>query len=76
MTVQQLKAEIEYYDENANVIFNFGDPDVEVESWTEDKYGYKTVSINCKLEPRFIGECRGDMWIDLGILNKPEEENT
>ena len=70
MTVKELKEELEYYDEDANVIFNFDDPDVEVESWTENKYGYKTASIDCNLEPTFISEHHGDMWIELGKENK------
>ena len=66
MTVKELKAELEFYDDDAEVVFNFNDSSVEVDSWTEDKYGCKTVSIDCNLKPTFIGELRGDMRIELG----------
>ena len=38
MTVKDLKAELEFYEDDAEVIFDFDDPSVEVDSWTEDKY--------------------------------------
>lgn len=73
MTVKELKAELEFYNEDAEVIFNFDDPSVEVESWTEDKYGYKTVRIDCNLEPTFMSEFRGDLRIELGVKEDKTE---
>ena len=67
MTVKELKEELSYYDDDAEVIFDFDDPSVEVDSWTEDKYGYKTVSIDKELKPTFISEFRGDFRIELGV---------
>lgn len=67
MTVKELKEELEYYDDSMEIQFNFDDSSVEVESWTEDKYGYKTVSIDKKLKPTFISEFRGKMRIELGV---------
>ena len=43
MTVKEFKEELEFYDDEAEVIFSFED-DVDCESWTEDKYGNKKVS--------------------------------
>lgn len=68
MTVAELKKELEYYDDDMEVVFNLDDPSVEVDSWTEDKYGFHTVSIDKNLEPTFISVCRGDMRIELGVI--------
>ena len=67
MTVKDLKAELEFYDDDAEVIFNFDDSSVEVDSWTEDKWGFHTVSINAELEPTFMSDFRGDLRIELGV---------
>lgn len=67
MTVKELKEELSYYDEDSEVIFNFDDPDVEIDSWTEDKWGFKTVKIDANLEPTFMSEFHGDCRIELGI---------
>ena len=66
MTVKELKEELEFYDEDAQVIFAFDDSSVAVDSWTEDRWGDKTVSLNVTLKPTFISEFRGDMRIELG----------
>jgi len=68
MTVAELKKELEYYDDDMEVVFNLDDPSVEVDSWTEDKWGTHTVSIDKNLEPTFISVCRGDMRIELGVI--------
>lgn len=70
MTVAELKKELEYYDDDMEVVFNLDDPSVEVDSWTEDKYGFHTVSIDKNLEPTFISECHGDMRIELGVAKE------
>lgn len=67
MTVKELKAELEFYDDDAQVVFDFDDSNVEVDSWTEDKYGYKTVSLDVTLKPTFISERHGEMHIELGV---------
>lgn len=64
MTVKELKDNLEFYDDDAPVIFNLCD-EVEVDSWTENKYGYKSVSIDADLRPYHIGEIHGDMNIML-----------
>lgn len=69
MTVAELKKELDYYDDDMEVVFNLDDPSVEVDSWTEDKYGFHTVSIDKHLEPTFISECRGDLRIELGVIS-------
>lgn len=67
MTVKELKEELSCYDEDAEVVFEFDD-DVYVDSWTEDRYGIKYVSIDAKLKPTFIcdmyGDCNIELWID------------
>lgn len=68
MTVAELKKELEYYDDDMEVVFNLDDPSVEVDSWTEDKWGNREVSIDKNLEPTFISEMYGDMRIELGVI--------
>ena len=70
MTVAELKKELEYYDDDMEVVFELDDPSVEVDSWTEDKWGNKEVSIDKKLEPTFISEMHGDMRIELGVIKE------
>lgn len=68
MTVAELKKELDYYEDDMEVVFNLDDPSVEVDSWTENKWGTRTVSIDKNLEPTFIGEYRGDLRIELGVI--------
>lgn len=65
MTVKELKEELSFYDEDADVVFEICD-DFEPESVTERKSGWYTVHLDCKLKPAFIGVCRGDCRIELG----------
>ena len=66
MTVKEFKEELEFYDSDAEVIFEIDD-DIECESWTEDRYGNKRVSVNCELNPTFICEIHGNCNIELGV---------
>ena len=66
MTVKELREELEFYDSNAEVIFEIDD-DIECESWTENRDGDKTVSVNCELNPTFICEIHGNCNIELGV---------
>lgn len=66
MTVKELKEELEFYDEDAEVQFDF-EGDIEVESWTENKYGDKKVYVDKNLYPTFISEFHGNMRIELGV---------
>ena len=68
MTVAELKKELEYYDDDMEVVFNLDDPSVEVDSWTENKWGNREVSIDKNLEPTFISEILGDVRIELGVV--------
>ena len=68
MTVAELKKELEYYEDDMEVVFNLDDPSVEVDSWTEDKWGNREVSINKNLETTFISEMHGDVRIELGVI--------
>ena len=70
MTVADLKKELECYDDDMEVVFNLDDPSVEVDSWTEDKWGNRTVSIDKNLEPTFISELRGNLRIELGVTGE------
>ena len=66
MTVKELMDNLQYYEEDDEVVFEFDD-DVDVESWTENKYGMKEVEIRKKLKPSFIGTVQGDCWISLEV---------
>lgn len=68
MKVKELKAELDCFDEDADVVFEFDD-DIYVDSWTEDRYGMKKVSIDTKLKTTFICEIHGDCNIELGVEN-------
>lgn len=68
MKVKELKAELDCFDEDADVVFEFDD-DIYVDSWTEDRYGMKKVAIDTKLKPTFICEIHGDCNIELGVEN-------
>jgi hypothetical protein len=65
MTVKELKENLEYYDDDAEIEFTLNQ-EVEVDSWTENKYGNKSVEVDLKLEPCFIGGT-GNCWIDLEV---------
>lgn len=67
MTVADLKKELEFYDDDMEVQFDLEDK-VEVESWTENKYGDKEVYINKDLKPTFISDIGGKMRIELGVV--------
>ena len=66
MTVKDFKAELEFYDEDAEVIFEVQD-DIDVESTTTDKYGRTSVYVDKELKPTFISEIGGHMRIELGV---------
>lgn len=66
MTVAELIQELTYYDEDAEVVFEFDD-DVEVDTVTESKWGWKEVHIDSELKPTFISEIRGNCRIELGV---------
>lgn len=65
MTVKQLKNELEFFDDDMKIVFEVDD-EFEPESITEDKWGHMTVRITSKLEPYFMCEIEGNMYIDLG----------
>lgn len=67
MTVADFKKELECYDDDQEVVFELDD-DVEVDSWTETRWGIKSVCIDKKLKPTFIGNSLGDMRIELGVI--------
>ena len=69
MTVKELKKELEYYDDDMNVVFEVCD-DFEPDSITESKYGWRKVHLDAKVKPYFISDCRGEMLIQ---LDKVEE---
>lgn len=69
MTVKDLKAELEFYDDDMEVVFEVDD-DFEPDSVTESKYGWREVHIDAKVKPFFICDCRGEMLIQ---LDKAEE---
>ncbi len=64
MTVKDLKAELEYYDDDSEVVFEIDD-EVEIKSLTIDRYGFETIRIDSKLKEDFICDIAGDMVITL-----------
>jgi len=67
MTVKELKAELDFYEDDMDVIFEVDD-DFEPETITESKYGWREVRIREKLIPSFISEISGDVRIELGKM--------
>ena len=67
MTVADLKAELSFYDDDAEVVFEIND-DIEPESVTEDKYGFVSVHLNGKLKEDFMCEIHGDLHITLEVV--------
>lgn len=69
MTVKELKAELEYYDDDAEIVFEVCD-DFEPESVTEDRWGNREVHLDAKVYPSFIGTVHGDMWVELSLVKE------
>lgn len=68
MTVRELKENLDLYDEDQEIEITFSG-EIEVEAWKENKYGDKTVEVDLKLEPFFIGGS-STFWIDLKEVEK------
>lgn len=64
MIVKEFKEELEYYDDDMEVVFEVCD-DFEPDSVTEDKWGNREVHLDVKVKPRFISESYGEMRIEL-----------
>lgn len=64
MTVKEFKEELNYYDDDMEIVFEVCD-DFEPDSVTEDKYGYREVHLDVKVKPCFISEFRGAVRIEL-----------
>lgn len=69
MTVKDFKEELDYYDDDMEVVFEVCD-DFEPDSVTEDRWGNREVHLNVKVKPDFISECYGDMVIQLGRIRE------
>lgn len=68
MTVKEWKRELDCYDDDAEVVFEFDD-DVQVDSWTEDRWGEKSVHIDATLKETFVSEISGECRVELGVGN-------
>lgn len=66
MTVKELKDNLAFYDDDAEVVFEI-DCDIEPESITETKYGWHTVHLDSKLKIGFIGNIHSDCRIELEV---------
>ena len=71
MTVKELKDNLAFYDDDAEVIFEI-DCEIEPESITETKYGWHTVYLNSRLKPTFIGTIHSDCFIELRLEDESE----
>lgn len=69
MTVKDFKEELDYYDDDMEVVFEVCD-DFEPDSVTEDRWGNREVHLDVKVKPDFISECYGDMVIQLGRIRE------
>lgn len=69
MTVKELKENLEYYDDDADIDFTLTQ-EIEVDAWKENKYGMKYVELDKKLDICFIGSIHGAPWIDLEVKEK------
>lgn len=68
MTVKELKEELEFYDDDMEIVFEVCD-DFEPDSVTEDKWGNRKVHLNAKVKPVFMCDIHGEMHIELGNDN-------
>jgi hypothetical protein len=67
MTIKELKDELDCYDdEDMEVVFELDD-DVDVESWTETRWGTKRVHIDAYLKPFFMSDHLGKFRMELVI---------
>lgn len=66
MTVKEWKAELDCYDDDMEVCFEFDD-DIDVESWTENIYGQKSVHVNKKLKETFVSQVNPYVLVELGV---------
>lgn len=69
MTVKELKEELEYYDDDMEVMFEVCDT-FEPDSITEDKYGNREVYLDAKVKPYFISTVLGNMCIQLDKVRR------
>ena len=64
MTIKEFKEELDFYDDDTEVVFEVCD-DFEPDSVTEDKWGNREVHLNTNLKPYFISEIHGQLCIEL-----------
>lgn len=60
MTVKELKEELEYFDDDMEILFKVYDT-FEPESVTEDRWGKREVTLDAKVKPFYIDEDHGDL---------------
>lgn len=65
MTVKELKENLEFFDDDAEIEITL-QQEIEVDSWKENKYGFKYVEIDKKCDICFIGG-KDHPWIDLEV---------
>lgn len=66
MTVKEWIRELSLYDDDMEVCFEFDD-NIEVESWTENRYGGKSVHVCENLKPTFISQVNRYVSVELGV---------
>lgn len=69
MTVKEWKTELSLYDDDMEVCFDL-DEDVECESWTENRYGQKSVHLSENLKETFISQVNQYVLVQLGVDNE------
>lgn len=66
MTVKEWIAELSLYDDDMEVCFELDD-DIECESWTENRYGEKSVHVSENLKETFISQVNQYVRVELGV---------
>lgn len=66
MTVKEWITELSLYDDDIEVCFEI-DEDIECDSWTENRYGDKSVHVNEILKATFISQVNQYVRVELGV---------
>lgn len=64
MTVEEIKKELDFYDDDMEVVLMVSD-DFEPDSVTEDRWGTRTARINAKVKPFSMSKMCGAVLIEL-----------
>lgn len=66
MTVKELKDELAFFEDDDEIEFKIN-CDIDCESWTEDRWGNKSVNVDSKLKVDFMGNIQGNCYIEMVV---------